>query len=282
MKWYTKYLSVFEKPIDEAPQSLIEEIRIKLKQIQSAEPLVSVVVIAYNEENRLLSCLWSLADSATKFPIEIIGVDNDSNDRTASIFGMLEVPYYTELRKSGGNARNRGQMEAKGKYYICIDSDTIYPSNYIDYHIKYLSKNNIVATSSLWSYVPDKNYPRFRMVLYEFLRDVHLIFQSIKRPELCVRGMTFAYKTELGKKVGYRLDIRRGEDGSMALGLKKYGKIKLIISNKARVFTSTGTLKQDGTAMNALKVRIVKSLKNIGGYFVKKESYKDEDSNLVK
>jgi hypothetical protein len=31
MKWYTKYLQVYEKPFSEAPQEIVEEVRNKLK-----------------------------------------------------------------------------------------------------------------------------------------------------------------------------------------------------------------------------------------------------------
>ncbi|MFA6825222.1 MAG: glycosyltransferase family A protein [Bacteroidales bacterium] len=282
MKWYNKYLSVFETPIDEVPLSTIDEIRTKLKSKQSPNPIASVVVIAYNEEKHLLSCLWSLAETNTKFPIEIIGIDNDSSDRTVDIFKILGMPYFIEYNKSQGNARNRGQQEAKGDYYLCIDSDTMYPPGYIDMHLKQLMKPGVAASYSFWSYVPDKDYPRIWMFFYELFRDIHLIIQSIKRPELSVRGMTFAYNIHFGKKIGFRLDIKRGEDGSLALGLKKFGKIKLIANKNARVMTCTSTLKQDGSMFNAFKIRALKGLRHLGDYFVKKDLYKDDESNLVK
>jgi len=71
MKWYSKYLSVYEKPFVNAPQYVIDQVREKLKSLQSSDPVASVVVIAYNEERRLLSCLWSLSETKCKYPIEI-------------------------------------------------------------------------------------------------------------------------------------------------------------------------------------------------------------------
>ena len=62
---------------------------------------------------------------------------------------------------------------------------------------------------------------------YEKLRDVYFNIQHLRRPELNVRGMVFAFQTDTAHKVGFRTDIIRGEDGSLALGLKKYGKIKI-------------------------------------------------------
>lgn len=61
MKWYTKYLQVYEKPFSEAPQEIVEEVRNKLKLLQSDNPLVTVSLIGYNEEKHLLASLWSLS-----------------------------------------------------------------------------------------------------------------------------------------------------------------------------------------------------------------------------
>jgi len=54
--------------------------------------------------------------------------------------------------------------------------------------------------------------------------------------------MTFGFNTELGRKFGFRTDIIRGEDGSLALAMKPYGKLVFIHAGKARVMTGYGTL----------------------------------------
>lgn len=282
MKWYTKYLQVYEKPFADAPQSVIDEVRNKLAKLQSNQPVVTVSLIGYNEEKRLLACLWSLSEMICKYPVEIIGVDNESTDRTAEIYQATGIPYYTENQHSCGFARLCGLNNAKGKYHINIDSDTLYPPHYVETMIKVLEKPGVVAVSSLWSYIPDKNHSWIGLKFYEFARDVHLYLQSFKRPELSVRGLVFAYRTDYARQVGIRTDIRRGEDGSLALGLKKYGKIVFVRKRKARAVTGYGTISADGSLLNSFKVRVLYTLKGIGGIFSKKEVYKDEDSNLIK
>ena len=64
--------------------------------------------------------------------------------------------------------------------------------------------------------------------------------------------------------------------------MKPYGKLMFITNRKARVLTSNGTINADGSLMNSFKIRIIKALKGIAGLFTRKESYKDEDSNLIK
>ena len=40
--------------------------------------------------------------------------------------------------------------------------------------------------------------------------------------------MAFSFNTEIGRRFGFRTDIIRGEDGSLALAMKPYGKSYLL------------------------------------------------------
>ena len=282
MEWYSKYLQVYEKPFAEAPQTVIEEVRRNLAGLQSNEPLVTVSLIGYNEEKHLLACLWSLSEMQCKYPVEIIGVDNESKDRTAEIYEACGVPYFTETQHSCGFARLCGLNHARGKYHINIDSDTMYPAKYVETMVDALEKPGVVAVSSLWSYIPDKDHSWMGLKIYEAARDLHLWLQSFKRPELSVRGLVFAYRTEYARKTGIRTDIIRGKDGYLALQLKQFGKIAFVRKRRARAVTGYGTVGADGSLFNSFKVRVISRMKEIGGLFTKKKEYKDEESNLVK
>ena len=279
-QWYSKYLQVYEKPFSEAPSSIVEEVRQNIAGLQNEHPVVTVSLIGYNEEKHLLACLWSLSEMKCKYPVEIIGVDNESKDRTAEIFQACGVPYYTETRHSCGFARLCGLNHARGKYHINIDSDTMYPPKYVETMVDALKRPGIVGVSSLWSYIPDKDHSRFGLMFYEATRDIYLWIQSFKRPELSVR--VFAYRTEYAQKTGIRTDIIRGEDGYLALQLKQFGKIAFVRSRKARAVTGYGTVGADGSLFDSFKVRVTKGLKSIGRIFTKKEEYIDEESNLIK
>ena len=148
--------------------------------------------------------------------------------------------------------------------------------------VRALEKPGVVAVSSLWSYVPDKEHSTIGLFFYELLRDVYLFLQSFKRPELSVRGLVFAYHTDLARKVGIRVDIKRGEDGSLALGLKEYGKICFVRTRKARAVTGYGTVSADGSLLKSFTKRLIKACRGLGGIFTKKEKYEDQDSNIIK
>lgn len=283
MKWYDKYLSIFEKPFDSIPKNTINEIRDKIRFINSDAPVASVVLIAYNEEKRLPACLWSLSNNKCKYPVEIIGIDNNSSDRTAEVYSTLGVRFFKEERKGPGYARNRGLAEAKGKILICIDSDTIYPEQYLEIMIDSFNKPGVVAVSSLYSFIPDKQFPVYKLFFYELLRDIHIFLLSFQSPERCIRGSVFAHNTALGREIGYRVNIKRGEDGSLAYALKDFGKIRFIRNRKARPVTSTLAIKSDGSLLNAFRKRAATAMSGFRKYFVQaKGELKDQDSNIIK
>ncbi len=283
MSWYAKYLDAFEKPFDKHTKEFTESIRAKLLSVQSGNPLVSVVIIAYNEEKRLLACLWSLSENICKYPFEIIGVNNNSRDDTAGVYISAGIRFFNETQKGPGFARNRGLSEAKGKYIVCIDADTIYPPYYIQTMTDALLRKGVVAAYSLWSYVPDAGYSPFKLFFYEMVRDVHLLLLSRKSPERCVRGMVFAHDAALAKEIGYKNNIIRGEDGSLAYKLKEHGKVVMVTSKKARPVTSTSTLKADGSLGSALVKRALSALKGFRKYLFKtKGDIEDQDSNTIK
>ncbi len=279
--WYDKYKTIYGKPFSEVPQDIIDGTRERLAKLQSPEPLVSVVVIAYNEEKRLTSCLWSLSDLASKYPIEILGVNNNSNDHTEEVYKTLRVPYYNEVRQSPGFARQCGLQKARGKYHFFIDADTLYPSCYVDKMMEKLTMPNVSCVGTFWSFYPDDKHSVLGLFLFELIRDTFLWVQHFKRPELCVRGMTFAFHADYAKHVKIRTDIHRGEDGSLALSLKSYGKIAFLYCRKARPVTGYGTLNEESLWQSLCK-RVRYQMKGITRIFYKTDHYQDADDNLVK
>lgn len=278
--WYDKYLSIYGKSYEEIPDSVLDDIKAKLAEKQSEEPLISIVVIAYNEEKRLAACLWSLSELQTKYSIEILGVNNNSKDRTEEVYQRLGLPYFNETKQSPGFARQCGMQHAKGKYHFCIDADTFYPPRYVDLMMTKLERSDVSCVSSFWSFFPDAQHSALGLFFFELIRDAFLWVQHFKRPELCVRGMVFAFKTDLARLVKIRTDIRRGEDGSLALSLKPYGEIAFLYNRKARPVTGYGTL-NEGNLLHSLWNRIRVQMKGISRIFYKTDHYEDSEENVM-
>lgn len=262
-------------------ESMIAEIKKNLQRFQSDQPVASVVIIAHNEENRVLACLWSLSENQCDFPVEIMGIDNCSTDRTSQVFEMVGVPCYSEEKKGPGYARACGLAHAKGKYYFSIDADTIYPPTYLQTIIQALNRKGVVAVSSSYRFLTKSHLSSFKLRVYEFLRNIHFKALSFNSPELIARGAVFAYITEYGRKVGYRTHILAGEDGALALGLKSFGKIKFIFSRKARAITCSFALEEESSLWKNFTKRFKREIKHFKRYLFKQETYEDKEYNIL-
>lgn len=279
--WYDKYLTIYGKPFSEVPEDIIIGMRERLARLQSSEPLVSVVVIAYNEECRLAACLWSLSELNTRYPIEIMGVNNNSKDNTEAVYQSLGVPYHNEIRQSPGFARQCGLQHARGKYHFFIDADTFYPSCYVDKMMAKLQKPDVSCVGTFWSFYPDENHSAFGLFWFELIRDMFFWVQHFKRPELNIRGMTFAFNADYARQCTIRTDIRRGEDGSLALSLKQFGKIAFLYDRQARPVTGYGTIGNQ-SMWRSFVDRIKIQMRGITRIFHSTDHYEDTEDNLVK
>lgn len=105
-----------ESKIDQHP---FEVILVK----RAEKPMVSVIIPTKNSAKTLPSCLESLRRQ-THSPLEIIVVDNYSNDDTRKI-----AEEYSARALQKGNERsaqvNYGVNHAKGKYVYRVDSDVV-------------------------------------------------------------------------------------------------------------------------------------------------------------
>lgn len=96
-----------------------------------SNPLVSVVIPAYNEEKEIGECLSSLSKQSYSKK-EIIVVDDGSTDKTAEIASSFKnVRLVKGQHKGPGTARNLGVKHAKGKIIVLVDADMTFDRNYI-------------------------------------------------------------------------------------------------------------------------------------------------------
>ena len=64
MRWYSKYLEVYNKPFTDEQDAICKAVKKQIGKLQAENPVVTVSVIAYNEERHLLACLWALASQS--------------------------------------------------------------------------------------------------------------------------------------------------------------------------------------------------------------------------
>lgn len=102
-------------------------------EIEHGEITLSVVIPAYNEEERIIPTIGAVAScvSDLAIPWELIVVDDGSRDRTVALveeLGFANLRLLKAERNGGkGNAVHRGVLAARGKHILFADADNSTP-----------------------------------------------------------------------------------------------------------------------------------------------------------
>lgn len=99
-------------------------------------PLISIVIPVKNEGNNVRSTLTSLLQCQTRFPLEIIVVDDGSTDNCCHFLASEQSTFPVKLITTQGigaaPARNLGAEHAKGEYLIFCDAHLTFEPYWID------------------------------------------------------------------------------------------------------------------------------------------------------
>lgn len=115
---------------------------------------ISIVIPAFNEENRLEATIEALQLEFSKqdpnyYDYEIIIADDGSKDNTPQIIEQLKIKYnfiksIKLIKNMGkGKALSYGVMMAEGDFIIIYDADAATPPSYIKKFISILNKENL-------------------------------------------------------------------------------------------------------------------------------------------
>lgn len=265
-EWINKYDFSF-KQLTEVPESLFEEINARLDVLQTETPLVSIVIAAWNEEVNVIRNMASLANLATKIPLEIIVINNNSTDATQLTLDKLHLKSYFQQIQGCGPARQMGMEKARGKYILLADADCIYPECWLDDMLAILSSPGTVCVYGRYSFIPEPGFPRWKLAILEKMKDAVAALRHVKRPYLNAFGISMGYIREYGMKVGYVMVNVRGEDGRLCFDLMQFGKVRQLKRNRSRAWTAPRTLQRDGSFTQALFSRISIESKKIFSLF---------------
>lgn len=94
----------------------------------------SIIIAVYERSIELAELLQSLSKQTYK-NFEVLVVDDGSKNRLESVANdystLLTIRYFYKENSGPGLSRNYGMQQAKGEYFIFLDSDTIVPNDYL-------------------------------------------------------------------------------------------------------------------------------------------------------
>ncbi len=118
--------------------------RADLETSSQTNPLVSVVIPAYNAANTIMRAVESVW-MQDYTPIEIIVVDDASTDETSQIVDGLSGTgvhlIHSNSRKGPSGARNAAIYRANGRYIAFLDADDAWLPNKISLQVKVMEDN---------------------------------------------------------------------------------------------------------------------------------------------
>jgi glycosyltransferase involved in cell wall biosynthesis len=280
-KWIKPHLFTGKK-FDDLTPAEITALQQRIAGFKEEQPDISVVIPAWNEENNIFRTLSSLSANTTKYKVEIVVINNNSKDRTQQVLDQLGVRSYLQPEQGTPHARQMGLEKARGKYHLCADSDTFYPPQWIDLMVKPMVEDeDITGVYGRYSFIPPEGQNRIGLWLYELLTGVLVQIRKRNREYLNTLGFNMGFVTEVGRTTGgFKVNqvrmfdnaagsdyfVDEAEDGTMAVNLKKKGRLKLVLDRKARVFTSPRRLLYDGGIWAAFMNRFKSHGSGLGEY----------------
>ncbi len=201
-------------------------------------PSVSIIVPAYNEQDKISSTLKSLSTlDYPKDKLEIIVVDDGSEDSTYEVakkFKNIKVFH----KKNGGKARalNFGLRRAKGEIVACVDSDSHPQPDALLKAIPFFNDNSVAGvTTSIFA-----NKPRNLLETLQWL-EYSMIVWSRKLLEFLdavyvTPGPLSLYRKNVLVKVGGFDAKNMTEDIEIAWRLLSKG-YKIKMATEAKTYT---------------------------------------------
>ncbi len=126
----------------------------------SAAPDLSIIVVAWNVRDLVLDCLASIEDARLRCSHEVIVVDNGSADGTVEAVRrgfprthVIALP--ANVGFAAGN--NQGMLEATGRHFVLLNSDTIVLPGGLERCVEYLDAHPEVGVVGPQLLNPDRS-----------------------------------------------------------------------------------------------------------------------------
>lgn len=191
----------------------------------SEEPLITIVVIAYNEEQYIARLLESIkAQSYKKF--EVIVVDDHSIDKTVEVARSFEpfLPIRVVQKEIRGVSRSRnfGASLANGEIILFLDADGIIPPDFISKNIRAFREQRLSVAGVDFIAITKNKIDKLITEFYRYwLKTVQ--YYNPRGIGFCL----FAHK-ELHKKVLFDETVVMSEDFDYIRRASGYGKFRFL------------------------------------------------------
>ncbi|MEE8717418.1 MAG: glycosyltransferase [Coriobacteriales bacterium] len=160
------------------------------RQSEGHQPIVSVIVPAYNNEHYVVACVRSLL-AQTLEDIEVICVNDGSTDNTSQVLHAFADadPRVRVIDKENGGygvAINRGIDEARGRYVTILESDDFADLDMLETLVGYADAFDLdVARANFYLYWSGKLRKDIPLLLFSEGECDRVIDPSVRKNQHC-------------------------------------------------------------------------------------------------
>ena len=189
---------------------------------------ISLIVPVFNRPAEVEELLQSLT-TQTNSRFEVVLVEDGSQVSCLPVVEkyqqQLQIQYHTKPNSGPGLTRNMGATQAKGNYFVFLDSDCVLPPHYIQTVYTCLQRQYVDAFGG-----PDKAHEQFTPIqkainygMTSFLTTGGIRGGGEKLDKFHPRSFNMGYSRQVFNATGGFAAIRFGEDIDMSIRILKAG-----------------------------------------------------------
>ncbi|MEP5256406.1 MAG: glycosyltransferase [Winogradskyella arenosi] len=201
----------------------------------------SFIIPVYNRPQEVKELLQSFLSLEGQHQYEIVIVEDGSTESSEQVVDtfkeQLEISYFKKTNSGPGDSRNYGMRNAKGNYFIILDSDVLLPPHYLNTISSFLRETYYDCFGG-----PDAAHPSFtslqkaiNFAMTSFITTGGIRGGAEKIEDFQPRSFNMGLSKAAFLATGGFGKIHPGEDPDLSLRLQQLG-YKTVLIAKAFVY----------------------------------------------
>jgi glycosyltransferase involved in cell wall biosynthesis len=188
----------------------------------------SVIIPVFNRPAEIFELLTSLTHQSYS-DFEVVLVEDGSSVKSDQVVrqfeSVLSIRYLFQKNQGQGFARNFGMTQAKGDFFVVLDSDVILPADYLSLLKKAIQERNLDAFGGPDAAAADfSNLQKAMDFAMTSFWTTGGIRGKLKDPsKYQARGFNMGVSRKVFETIGGFVDPNRGEDIEWSIRIKKSG-----------------------------------------------------------
>ena len=219
-------------------------------------PKVSVIIPTYNRADTVIKTIESvLCQSFGDF--ELIVVDDGSTDDTASVVVGLNdarIRYVYQENSGVSSARNLGLAKAAGEFVCFLDSDDLWPDNFLEVMMGELNQNPDYGAAYCLRTVVFPDGKKIESYQEEHCKSGHVTAELFKKS--FIQTSTICFKREFLDGIFFEPSLTNAEDADVWLQVSTRTKF-LFIPSLQIIYKEKSDEPSSFSANNCNRIRVL-------------------------